>query len=100
MAKGREGTDQKRAAWCTVERPFGDSVYGIAVFDHPDNPNHPAGWRVDQQGLINPAVSFFGDWSLQAGKERVFRYGILIYQGPGQAEALDREYKAFAGRRG
>jgi putative heme-binding domain-containing protein len=100
-AKGDTGRacDQKRAAWCTVERPFGDETFGIALFDHPDNPNHPAGWRVDEQGLINPAVSLVGGWSLSAGKERGFRYGILIYRGPGRAEPLERQFKAFAAAR-
>jgi putative heme-binding domain-containing protein len=96
-ATGRLATDQKRAAWCTVERPFGKGIFGIAVFDHPANPNHPVGWRVDQQGLINPAISLAGDWSLKAGQERVLRYGILIYQGPGQAADLERQYQAFVG---
>jgi len=97
-AKGDTGraADKKRAAWCTVERPFGGDVIGIALFDHPDNPNHPAGWRVDEQGLINPAVSLLEAWSLKAGQERVFRYGILIYQGPGQAAVLEQQFKAFA----
>ena len=51
-ATGLRGRDceQKRAAWCSVERPFGDHIFGIAVFDHPSNPNHPSGWRVDEQG--------------------------------------------------
>jgi hypothetical protein len=79
-----------------VERPFGDNTFGIAVFDHPDNANHPAGWRVDEQGLINPAVSLAGGWTLAAGRERVFRYGVLIFRGPGRADALDRQFKAFA----
>jgi putative heme-binding domain-containing protein len=97
-AKGDIGRacDQKRAAWCTVERDFAGRRFGIAVFDHPDNPNHPAGWRVDEQGLINPAVALLGDWSLKAGKERVYRYGILIYRGPGQADAVERQFKVFA----
>ena len=88
--------DQKRAAWCTVERPFGEETFGIALFDHPGNANHPAGWRVDQQGLTNPAVSLLGDWSLAAGRERAYRYGILVYRGPGRAEALERSFKTYA----
>jgi len=97
-ARGDRGRacDQKRAAWCTVERAFGDATSGIAVFDHPDNPNYPAGWRVDEQGLINPAVALLGDWSLKAGKERVFRYGILIYRGPGRPEAVVPQFQVFA----
>jgi putative heme-binding domain-containing protein len=96
-AKGDTGRacDQKRAAWCTVERPFGEATFGIALFDHPENPNHPAGWRVDEQGLINPAIALLGDWSLKAGKERVYRYGILIYRGPGHADALQQQYQTF-----
>ena len=66
---------------------------------HPGNASHPAGWRVDEQGLINPAVSLLGNWSLAAGKERVFRYGILLYRGPGRAETLDRQFKAFVASR-
>jgi hypothetical protein len=83
-----------------VERPFGDATFGIAVFDHPRNANYPAGWRVDEQGLINPAVSLLEGWSLAAGKERVFRYGILLYQGSGQAEGLNRQFRAFAATSG
>src|SRR5205085_1513468 len=33
--------EQQRAAWCIVERPFGNETFGIAVFDDPANPNHP-----------------------------------------------------------
>jgi putative heme-binding domain-containing protein len=97
-ANGQRGRacEQQRAAWCTVERPFGPDTFGIAVFDHPDNPNHPSGWRVDEQGLINPAVSLAGDWSLPAGGERVFHYRILVYRGPGHADALNRQLQAFA----
>jgi putative heme-binding domain-containing protein len=94
---GQQGraAEQQRAAWCTVERPFGDAVYGFAVFDHPNNPNHPTGWRVDEQGLINPNVSHL-DWSIPAGQHRTFRYRILVYRGPGQADALDKQFQAFA----
>src|SRR5205823_10417906 len=42
-SQGMRGRDceQKRAAWCNVERPFRDETFGIAIFDRPDNPNHP-----------------------------------------------------------
>jgi putative heme-binding domain-containing protein len=58
--------EQQRAAWCNVERPFGSETFGIAIFDHPANPNYPSGWRADEQGLINPNVSALGDWKLAA----------------------------------
>ncbi|MCI0536120.1 MAG: PmoA family protein [Verrucomicrobiales bacterium] len=74
--------ERQRAAWCTVERPFGNETFGIAVFDDPSNPNHPTGWRVDEQGLINPNVSSLGDWKIPAGTSRLFRYRLSVYRAP------------------
>lgn len=96
--RGRD-CEQKRAKWCDVERPFDGETFGIAILDHPSNPNHPSGWRVDEQGLINPAVSMLGDWSLPAGKERLFRYRILIYQGKATREWLDAELGKYSASR-
>lgn len=93
--RGRE-CEQKRAAWCTVERPFGDERFGIAVFDHPTNENHPPGWRVDEQGLINPNISALNDWSIPAGEERRFRYRLLIYRGRQSSEDLAKRFQVFA----
>jgi hypothetical protein len=90
--------EQQRAAWCNVERPFGGDTFGIAVFDHPSNPNHPPGWRADEQGLINPNVSALGDWSLPAKQERLFRYRLLVYRGSATREQLAERFAIFAGK--
>jgi WD40 repeat protein len=93
--RGRD-CEQKRAAWCSVERPFGNDVFGIAVFDSPTNSHHPSGWRVDEQGLINPNVSALGDWSIRAKQERQFRYRLIIYRGSASREQLEARFAAFA----
>ena len=80
-----------------MERPFGQETFGIAIFDHPDNPNHPCGWRADEQGLINPNVSFASDWSIAAGKQQLFKYRLVVYQGSATREQLSARFKAFAG---
>jgi putative heme-binding domain-containing protein len=80
--------EQKRAAWCTVERPFGDDIFGVAIFDHPSNAGYPSAWRADEQGLINPNVSGLGDWVLKAHGEKAFRYQLLVYHGPARRDAL------------
>ena len=94
--RGRE-CEQQRAAWCNVERPFGSETFGIAVFDHPANPNHPAGWRADEQGLINPNVSALGDWTLAAGQTQRFRYRLLVYRGSATREQLAKRFERFGG---
>ena len=88
--------EQQRAEWCNVERPFGEEIYGIAIFDHPRNSPHPPGWRADEQGLINPNVSSLSDWSIPAGQERVFRYQLLVYHNTATREQLQARYRNFA----
>jgi hypothetical protein len=88
--------EQQRAAWCNVERPFGSETFGIAVFDHPANPNHPSGWRADEQGLINPNVSALADWLLPAKHERAFRYRLVVYRGSATREQLAARFTLFA----
>jgi putative heme-binding domain-containing protein len=92
--RGKE-CEQQRAAWCNVERPFGNETFGIAVFDHPANPNHPSSWRADEQGLINPNVSALGDWLIPAEQERVFRYRIVVYRGSATREQLAARFAIF-----
>ena len=94
--RGREA-EQKRAAWCNVEKLFGNETFGIAIFDHPTNANHPPGWRVDEQGLINPNVSSIADWSIPAKQERRFRYQIVVYRGSATPEQLAARFNNFAG---
>ncbi len=88
--------EQQRAEWCNVERPFGEDIYGIAIFDHPSNSSHPPGWRADEQGLINPNVSALSAWSIPAGKEKVFRYQLLVYRNTATREQLQARYQNFA----
>jgi hypothetical protein len=89
--------EQQRAAWCNVERPFGKEIFGIAIFDHPGNANHPSGWRADEQGLINPNVSALADWTLAANQSQLFRYHLLVYRGAATREQLGRRFESFFG---
>ena len=91
--------EQKPAEWCNIERPFGNELYGIALFDHPRNTPHPLNWRVDEQGLINPNLSSLADWTIPAGKERVFHYRLLVYHGHATAERMKEDFERFAGTR-
>ena len=92
---GRAG-EQKRAAWCTVERPFHNETHGIAIFDHPTNSNHPPVWRVDEQGLINPNISGLTDWSLSSGQAKQFHYRILVYRGAANKDQLEAHFRKFS----
>jgi hypothetical protein len=88
--------EQQRAAWCNVERAFGNETFGIAILDHSANPNHPPVWRADEQGLINPNISGLDDWFIPARQERLFRHRLLIYRGVASSDALAERFTNYA----
>lgn len=93
--RDKETSDQ-RAAWCNVAREFGGQTYGVVVYDHPSNLGHPAMWRVDGQGLINPSPSMQGDWTIDRGGSRTFRYRLSVHAGAGEAQAFDTAFKGYS----
>ena len=38
---GRSEVHHQRASWCDLSGSVGDGVNGLALFDHPSNPEHP-----------------------------------------------------------
>jgi len=73
----------------------------IAIFAHPDNPRYPALWQTrTQYPYLNPSFTCKEDYTLPAGKSLTLRYGVLVHQGAGEMEELERRWKAFAGTAG
>lgn len=91
-----KATSEKNARWTTVERAFGGDTFGIAVLDHPGNPLHPAKWRVDFHGLINPSPSLQGDWGMEPGQRRTFRYRVVVFKGQANKAKLDAAWDKYA----
>jgi hypothetical protein len=54
-SEGVEGSDVwgKKAVWCALSSNIGDEKITIAIFDHPDNPNHPTFWHARTYGLFS-----------------------------------------------
>lgn len=103
-----EETAGDLAAWCDVSAPFdgnrswtaedivAGAWYGVAIFDHPQNPTYPTPWRVDRFGLINPAPSLAGAWSLADGEEQTLAYRLVVHSGKADSDMLDRLHEEFA----
>lgn len=99
----------KKAAWCDISGQVNGKPYGVAIFDHPRNPRHPSNWHVREYGLM--AANVFGlhdydtrgtpkgagDWTIQPGETKTFKYRVIVHQGDAKAAKLDEKYKAFAG---
>ncbi len=58
-------------------------VEGLAFFDHPENPYHPATWFARDYGPLSPMPGhhFLGGGSLAAGDSMRFRHRLLVHLG-------------------
>jgi hypothetical protein len=58
-------------------------VEGVAMFDHPDNPFHPATWFARDYGPLSPLPGhhFLGGGRLAEGESMRFRHRLLVHTG-------------------
>ena len=73
----------KRACWndyCGVGE-FGE-VYGVAIFDNPQNPGYPSYFHTRDYGLMAPNnFHLGGPAEIRAGEFVTYRYRIVIHSG-------------------
>lgn len=106
-ASGEKNVWGKPAAWCDESGQIDGKPYGIAIFDHPSNPRHPACWHSREYGLhaANPfGLHDFdkknppgtGDMKIEPGQSVTFKYRVLFHLGDAAAAKLDARYKEWA----
>ena len=93
-----EDTEQQAATWVDLHMPLENSENGagITVCDHPENPGHPAHWRVDGSCGINPAPCITGAIELPAGATLRLRYRLILHDGPLPPEEIDKQWATYA----
>ena len=101
-SEGGDTTDaceQKRARWIAVWMPLTGRAdpAGVALFDHPGNPEHPLPWRADGYYGIGPSRSSVGEWSLANGAAVTFRHGVWAFTGNGDAARIEAAYQTYLG---
>lgn len=86
----------QRAQWCDY---FGDvegHTLGIAVFDHPDNEDHPTYWHIRNYGLFAPNNLYFaGGKLLKPGDTLRYRYRLLFHEGDHAAARVADRYQDY-----
>ncbi|MBC7804823.1 MAG: PmoA family protein [Akkermansiaceae bacterium] len=94
----REAEGQ-RARWVAVAMPIpgrDTGLAGIALLDHPANPEHPAPWRVDNNYGIVPSRCIAGEWFLPEGEITVSRYRVFAFTGAIRPDTVREEWDRFA----
>ena len=96
----------KRARWCDYWGPVGDSIVGMAIFDHPGNPNYPTWWHARDYGLFaanpfgkhdfeNLKDKTAGDVKVAANGSITFRYRVLLHRGTAMDANIAAKYSDY-----
>jgi hypothetical protein len=101
--KGESECWGKQAAWCDYSGEVGGKTVGVAIFDHPQNPNFPTRWHVRDYGLFatNPFSTACFEareatpFILPDGESVTFRYRILLHRGDAEAARVNDFYAAW-----
>jgi hypothetical protein len=98
----------KRAPWCDYHAARNGKVYGIAIFDHPENfrPTwwmardyglfgaNPFGWHDYEKEFANDPHK--GDHTIPAGGSLTLRYRFYFHEGDEVAAQLATRYAEYA----
>jgi hypothetical protein len=98
----------KRANWVDYSGKVAGTAAGVAMFDHPSNPNFPTYWMARGYGLLaanaTGAREFSGDQKLdgtitipQGGKIE-FRHLLVIHPGDAKTAGIEALYRSFAAK--
>jgi hypothetical protein len=98
----------KRSDWVDYSGEVDGERLGVAIFDHPQNPNHPTYWHARDYGLF--ALNPFGQnafdpqaeerrLKLPAGGKLAFRWRVVVHPGDAETGRVADLYKEFAATR-
>jgi hypothetical protein len=66
-----------------------DTVNGIALFNHPENPGHPPAFHVRDEGWMSPCLSKDAPLMIEAGEMLSLRYRLYVHDSQSDPEELN-----------
>jgi hypothetical protein len=91
------GCFRKPARWMDYSGPITANVSeGIALFDHPQNPNHPVPFHCRNDGWMGAALTFPGALTVAKGTPMRLRYALYVHAGQPEPGVIEEQWKAFS----
>lgn len=97
--KNERETFKLRSNWMDCSGKLGRLSCGIAVFDHPDNPNHPTHWFTRNYGPFSPNDAFFQEEPIVISQAHPLhlRYRIYTHSGDAAEGQVAEAYRLWSG---
>jgi len=86
----------KKARWVDYSGAVkDDKIEGITLFDHPDNPNHPACFHVRNDGWMGASLTLNDSREIRPDEPLKLRYGLFIHSDMKSSITIEAEWKQF-----
>jgi hypothetical protein len=86
----------KRAKWVDYSGPITVKAdEGIALMDHPANPNHPTFFHVRRDGWMGRSLTLDAPRTVAKGKPLRLRYGLYVHNGIPPLKAIEDRWEEF-----
>lgn len=97
--RNEQGAHLKRAAWIDQSGPVArDTWNGIAILDHPDNPNYPTTWHCRNDGWAGAAFNADHAYTLEPGGTLRLRYRIVLHRHNAIGGQIAQRYLEYAAK--
>ena len=95
---GVEGTNESKSRWCAYSAKADGKPVTVAMFDHPQNYRHPATWFTMDSGFAYMSDTMYLHKEpvvVSAGEPLLLRYGVALWDGTPEPEAIESLYKKW-----
>ena len=90
-------SDLKRMEWADESGKFGaeENISGVAIFQHADNPNFPAGWTLRHYGFLGVAWPGRQMLTLDPLQSVTVKYRVWLHRGDAETGQVEEAYRVF-----
>jgi hypothetical protein len=96
---GEKGTFGKPSPWMDYYGKRGETIEGLAILQHPGNPDYPAPWFTRDYGFFSPTRLYWptDDKATRGNQGDVvtLRYRILVHEGDTKTADIAGEFEKY-----
>ena len=95
--RNEQGAHWQNSAWIDQSGPIAPERWGgIALFDHPENPEHPNAWHCRNDGWAGTSLNLNRAWTIEPVNPLKLHYRIHLHRHNAAEGDVARRYEEYA----